>query len=357
MGIVIQFTATKSLNKNLMSKEISRRTLLKAAVRGGTGLVIAVFLGCEEEQKIQTKIPSPTPQETTELTQLPTPKLETPTPIVGTKTPTPQLVLTDTPKPAVESPTPKPLITPTPRLEATPTSTPEVRSILTPGITYSFDHGVSAEDRKYILEADRLSREFLVANLGTDITGHYSVYVRAATSFSNSSRIARAISRYEVEIYTLHPKWAEYKPFERTKIMCHERFHLVQYELSDQFPVPGPTWLSEGSAEYVAYQAVINEGLTTNDEAKAFHIGKSKSSQQALPTLQSLETDKAWEQTPAYSLAYIAVELLVSGNAMSLRTYFEAFAKKSDWRSAFKAAFGMSSDSFYQKFEEYRQRL
>lgn len=356
MGIVIQFTATKSLKKNLMLKEISRRTFLEAAFLRGAGLAAAVLVGCEEEQKIQTETPSPTPQKTSELTQSPTPKLETPTPIVETKTP-PQPVLTDTPKPAVEPPTPKPLITPIPRLEATPTSTPEVRSILTLGITYSFDHGVSAEDQKYILEADRISREFFAANLGTDITGHYSVYVRAATSSSNSSRIARAISRYEVEIYTLNPEWTKYKPFERTKIMGHERFHLVQYELSDQFPTPGPTWLSEGSAEYVAYQAVIKEGLTTNDEARAFHIGKAKSLQQALPTLQSLETDRAWEQTPAYSLAYIAVELLVSDNVMSLRTYLEAFAKKSDWRSAFKAAFGMSSDSFYQKFEEYRQSL
>jgi hypothetical protein len=58
-----------------------------------------------------------------------------------------------------------------------------------------------------------------------------------------------------------------------------------------------------------------------------------------------------------YSLSFVATEFLLSRSGLtSVVTFYRMIGGGATWAAAFKAAFGMSVDTFYEEFEDYRRR-
>ena len=167
-------------------------------------------------------------------------------------------------------------------------------------------------------------------------------------------------------IYWASPGWG-YGAGENQKIVAHELFHVLQYQLHklvhngetppNQIRVSGPVWLDEGSAEFVGYRVAANRRLLTYQTTLASLVGRAKQVGTPLSSLQTLD-----EGTIAnvYSLYEVAVDHLVGitpAGPPALATYFAAIGNGKAWPDAFAAAFGMSIDAYYANFAAYRSTL
>ena len=241
--------------------------------------------------------------------------------------------------------------------EPTPEATPmkeevraEVETDAEPNVVtlagFSFQDGVTTEDQDYIRQGIRIARGYLSANLAVEVPEPVTVRVRVSNPGCNAT--AQVLDR-QIIICTSHPVWTQTESFRRIKIVVHEYFHLLQVEVDWK----GPTWLLEGSAEFVAYKAIIDNSLISYDQARSFHVLQATHGHLP-PPLPSLESPEAFYSAPGaiWSLGFLAVEFLTSERGVgSLRTYWESTAQGDSWQAAFRAAFGTSIDSFYQAFE------
>lgn len=150
------------------------------------------------------------------------------------------------------------------------------------------------------------------------------------------------------------------------KIAAHEAFHLLQYELVgerplgasslDEIPPAGPWWLAEGTAEYFAYLAVVEDGAARVADVRAQWVRSTKASS---ATLRALATLRGQRENPApYDIYALATELLLGGrDPKPVFTYYEAIARGVRWPEAFATTFGRSFDAFVDEFEAYRRGL
>lgn len=150
------------------------------------------------------------------------------------------------------------------------------------------------------------------------------------------------------------------------KIAAHETFHLFQYELVgqaalsvsglDEIPRAGPWWLAEGTAEYFAYLAIVQEGSFTMPSAESRWKTSTKAT---TATLQTLATLRGQREVPgAYDIYALATQVLLRDRDPKLVfAYYEAIARGAAWADAFATTFGRSIDGFVAEFEAYRQTL
>ena len=150
------------------------------------------------------------------------------------------------------------------------------------------------------------------------------------------------------------------------KIAAHEAFHLFQYELVgqaalsvsglDEIPRAGPWWLAEGTAEYFAYLAIVQEGSFTLPSTESRWKASTKAT---AATLQTLATLRGQREVPgAYDIYALATQLLLRDRDPKLVfSYYEAIARGTAWADAFATTFGRSIDAFVAEFEAYRQSL
>jgi hemolysin type calcium-binding protein len=150
------------------------------------------------------------------------------------------------------------------------------------------------------------------------------------------------------------------------KIAAHEAFHLLQYELVgerplsvsslDEIPPAGPWWLAEGTAEYFAYLAVVEDGAARLADVRAQWVQSTKASGATLRALATLRGQR--ENSAPYDIYALATELLLRGRDPKLVfTYYEAIARGMPWPDAFAATFGRTFDGFVVEFEAYRRGL
>jgi hypothetical protein len=224
-------------------------------------------------------------------------------------------------------------------------------------VAYEILKDVSAEDQAYVREGIWLAQDYFAAELGAAVHDPMTVEMRAGDPGAKAP--AGTYSGNRIVIETAHPVWAaEATPLHKVKILVHEVFHLLQDELTgnEQGGLPGPPWLAEGSAEYLAYQAVVGKGLVSPDDVRAYHMTNIVSSA-PMPPLRELESTAGFGavQGPVYSLAFLAVESLVRDYGVtSLVDFYERLGNGEVWDEAFFAAFGTSPDAFYEAFEAER---
>ncbi len=149
------------------------------------------------------------------------------------------------------------------------------------------------------------------------------------------------------------------------KIVVHEAFHIMQYELagskaldgpSDVVPPAGPQWLIEGAAEYVGYRGIASAALIQMSQIRAQWIRRTKLT--ASP-LRSRETSRGLFGEPEpYQISPLAVDFLLATRSDTLLVaYYEAIGRGEGWQSAFASVFGKSIERFYAEFEAYRSGL
>lgn len=141
------------------------------------------------------------------------------------------------------------------------------------------------------------------------------------------------------------------------RTVVHELFHVLQYSIGWLPSHTRAVWLVEGSAEYVAYRAVvIDVGLAAPDDVRACKQRGVLLSQPPVPALAALEGQTAYtlsEQTGfVYADAYLGVERATSRSGlMSLIAFGEMSSSLAD---SFQAALGEPLADFYTEFEQYR---
>ena len=164
-----------------------------------------------------------------------------------------------------------------------------------------------------------------------------------------------------------NPNW-RYGAGENQKIFGHELFHVFQYQLdklvnngstpSSQVRPSGPVWLDEGAPEMVGYRVAADRRFFPSyASVLASQISRAK---QIGTPLSSLQTRDEAQIPGVYSLFHVAVDHLVTitpAGVPSLTTYLNALGAGMAWQDAFKAAFGMSVETYYANFAAYRAGL
>ena len=122
--------------------------------------------------------------------------------------------------------------------------------------------------------------------------------------------------------------------------MVHELFHVLQSHSGWVF---SPTWLVEGSAEFVGYRgALIDTGLLSAGQSRGCHIWNISFWSPPMGPLQTYESTIG--DGPTYSLFYLAVERLLGDGSLA------PLARVTN----FQSSFGISQAEFYGSFEQYR---
>lgn len=119
----------------------------------------------------------------------------------------------------------------------------------------------------------------------------------------------------------------------------------------------GPRWITEGSAELVAYLAIADARLTSMPVVRADWAQRTKSSP---ITLQRLALYRGQFEAGYAAFAIMALgfdRLVGEGGVAKVFTYLEAIGRGEQWQAAFATAFGKSVDAFYAEFEAYRRGL
>jgi hypothetical protein len=196
------------------------------------------------------------------------------------------------------------------------------------------------------------------------IVGLYaSTYPRPVELSRQIWQTATAVaSPRRIWVYTGAAAWVAAPDWTRVKILAHESFHLMQYELAgahaldanpDDIPPVGPQWALEGAAEYVAHKAIAEAGLVRMADIRSQWIRRTKL---MTSPLRSRETSRGFfAEGDGYQISPLAIDFLLGGRSDALLvTYLESIGHGQAWQAAFAAAFGKTVDVFYADFEAYR---
>jgi hypothetical protein len=157
--------------------------------------------------------------------------------------------------------------------------------------------------------------------------------------------------------------WRRLSNVDQLRMSGHEYFHVVQMSLlgpglsarifttpPDEDRLEGPSWLFEGSADYMSWRALDDAGLADLD---AYLKATPLPDDIALRDLETfIEYYGAGPERAVLPL--VAVDLLVQRPGPgSLATFYQLIGRGGSWRAAFSAAFGRSVDAFYAEFDAY----
>jgi hypothetical protein len=144
-------------------------------------------------------------------------------------------------------------------------------------------------------------------------------------------------------------------------MLAHEAFHLIQYELvgaksrsccnQERVSIVGPTWLTEGSAEYAMYR---HQSDVHGQNLRGMLNRSQTTVQQYQGSLATLEVgNEFYSIRNSYSIGAFATHMLVEiAGPSSVPQFYLALRRSSDWKRAFESAFGLSVDEFYLRFNE-----
>jgi hypothetical protein len=146
---------------------------------------------------------------------------------------------------------------------------------------------------------------------------------------------------------------------QRVRLIAHEVVHSIQYHLGGGVRGASEQWLREGFAEWVACRVTAHLGLDSFDSLRndlleglaAPHVGLRPAPLDKLATFRQWVEAQGRYDTPLYSQAFIAAELLVEEHGVpAMIRYFEYFKGTQDRERGFTEAFGIERASFERAF-------
>ena len=191
-----------------------------------------------------------------------------------------------------------------------------------------------------------------------NIPGYYKQAVKDWTNLRENEAIYGAIF-IRTNSHSFNLDFGSGVNTQRLRILTHELFHIVQYSLvgprsknccpPNQISVIGPTWLVEGSAQYLMYHYEQKRGVS-NFSGWLNHVQGFRTSFKG--SLASFETRSGMDaNNDSYELSALAVHKLISKAGMpALKTFWQELGKDRKWKTAFKTAFGTTSDEFYASY-------
>ena len=189
------------------------------------------------------------------------------------------------------------------------------------------------------------------------------------TDFSESSGSSAMRTFFDVA----HPDWSPRglsiwnRPWtvnaDYWQTVVHEYAHIWYHHLgcASMFHQPLGNWIGEGTAEYVANEAMIENGHMSREDRMDFMLRSALSTGQLDRPLRdfaegAIRNIGIW---PGH-VGFVALHRIVPsapGGILSLRTLCEEVGDGASVPDAFETAFGVSLDDFYADFEKYRKEL
>ena len=343
------------------------RTIFLAAL---FSILALSLIGCQAEAE-------PTPAVT--VTPAPT-VAPTPSP---TSTPAPNLTPTLSPTPT-PTPTPAPTSIPTTTPMPTPTASPAETLpplVTMPGapdyVKWMIASDVRPEYVEASIEGTRLFHEYIESlgmsgiktkvrlSLFHDQDKFIAAYEARTGGKANRNVLESTAVAGEGNINVNALRLEEQKTSLESlrKIIAHEMVHALGHELagvrggSDDYSIPktGPRWLTEGIAEFLAYQAMSAADNLDYDTKRIWEfVEQGKYVDMPLSKLETMVGIRA-ARGSTYNYFLLAAELLASRTGQnSLIRYYTLLQPGTTWQEAFQTTFGITVDEFYQVFEEHR---
>ncbi len=229
--------------------------------------------------------------------------------------------------------------------------------------TFNFGASTSTSDQELIREAALFARAFFTTTFGRTLEKNATITTLGATGGCSNPGASAFAGSQTVTFCIGNRGWTDHQPVTRRKIVMHEVFHLLQFELrwlggSNA----GSHWLIEGSAEYMGWLGVAAQGHLTLATARGCMTKEvadfALQQPPGLGNLSSYETAQSFGGGPVYPLSMIGVDQLVSGsNVGAILTYGHALAAGTTATTAFSNSFGTTTTAFYAQFPAYRTGL
>lgn len=233
-------------------------------------------------------------------------------------------------------------------------------------ITFNFAATTSADDQQLIRDTVEYARDFLQTAFGRTLQRNTTITTLGSTGGCVSQGASAFASPQNLTFCTGNRSWTDHGPVTKRKILIHEVFHLLQFELrwlgGPPGSITGPHWLIEGAAEYVGWLGIAARGDVTFDTAHGCMLKEvadfAVRQPPGLPNLDVLDTPQRFGNGPVYPLAMIGTKQLIDGSSLAqLLTYGTALANGTAWTTAFTEAFGTMAMDFYAQFPAYKAGL
>jgi hypothetical protein len=228
--------------------------------------------------------------------------------------------------------------------------------------TFTFEAGTQVSDQDLVKNAFTAASSFYQSAVGRTVTQATTVKLSVGDAGCANPGASAFTGPRTMTICGSNNGWTVHNTLNRTKILTHEFFHLIQFEMRWTGNATGSTgsqWLVEGSAEYLGWRGVANSGLVSLDNARGCNVkGATDKGAAASAGLDTLESPAGFGVPWSYELSMLGVDQLVNASGMpALITYGNAIANGSSYGSAFQTAFGTSTTAFYSGFPTYRANL
>lgn len=244
----------------------------------------------------------------------------------------------------------------------TPTVSP------TPGVTFRYDSGVTADQRGEIEDAAGIARRYLgdVYNVTiyafSDLTCVPENPDSPDVTCPNVRGNLGITTGNLIELNLAVDSWKRSQAL-RYSVVVHEYVHVVQnYSSSRASASPlavgfGPIWLIEGGADYLASWVVASEKIDDMTSMRASRLNAVKRIRLPLRTIETRGGAHDAGGGSEYTLGWLGTEFLAKnyGGEQNVLKFYRSTATSPRWTDAFKDTFGVTIDEFYDKFEEYRK--
>lgn len=232
---------------------------------------------------------------------------------------------------------------------------------------FTFDYGAaSTTEQQIVFDAVTFASTFYQQAIGRTVTQATTITLSStAQGCAGAGSSAFSGIRFTTICYA-NTGWTTHGTVNKTKILIHEVFHLIQFEmrwLGNPSGNVGAHWMNEGSAEYFGWLGVANRGSLSMETARGCMVKEvadfAQQQPPGLPNLDQLETPSSFNRPGnAYAIAMLGADQMATRtSASAILTYGSSIAANASHASAFQSAFGMSLSAFYDQFPGYKNSL
>lgn len=222
-----------------------------------------------------------------------------------------------------------------------------------PGTPYTLEiaPGVAQDDVELVSRGLRLADTYFRAAFGLTTTPPITVRLTKLVSCAFGDRSTGVATANRLCLYVGGRTWLFLKRQDSVNVLssvAHEHVHNLQAQLGCLPDAAGRqyAWITEGSANYYSWAAVIHAGLITPQAA----LERQRAFAHSGETLRPLwQYEKVMGGNAAYFLSRNAVAQL---DRQSGPRAFIAFCTQAgaNWQAAFQQAYGLSVPDFYAAF-------
>ncbi len=225
-------------------------------------------------------------------------------------------------------------------------------------LRFEIGPNVPESDVQAIKDGIATARAYLNAELGGDIPREEWPLITVEVIVDGTGAVCCSAGTDRLRFDVKHPEWDRTQStgapwsltIDKQKTAGHEYGHTWSLRLG----LGGvDSWLTEGVAEFVTYNAMIAQGKMMRGDVDAFQLLAARNTGELSQPLETLQGSGIW---PGH-VGYIALTQLVSQSAngpLSIRILCEETAAKG-LTAAFQSAFGIPLADFYAEFEQWRQ--